>query len=58
MFNRFCSAAERIEFMGWVQEGTKQLSAEVNVWNSYEPKFFAIKGSEVYFFITPPVSTT
>ncbi|KAK7602681.1 hypothetical protein V9T40_006655 [Parthenolecanium corni] len=55
MFNRFCSAAERIEFMGWVQEGTKQLSAEVNVWNSYEPKFFAIKGSEVYFFITPPV---
>lgn len=56
MYNRYCSAAERIEFMGWVNEGIRQQAAKINIWNAYELRFFAIKGSEVYFFITPPVS--
>ncbi|KAL6954800.1 Gamma-1-syntrophin, partial [Sarracenia purpurea var. burkii] len=54
MYNRYCSAAERIEFMGWVNEGMRQQAAKINIWNAYELRFFAIKGAEVYFFITPP----
>lgn len=58
MYNRYCSAAERIEFMGWINEGVRQQASKINVWNAYELIFFAIKGSEVFFFVSPPVSTT
>ncbi|CAF4862363.1 unnamed protein product [Pieris macdunnoughi] len=55
LFNRHLASGERIEYMGWVQEG------EVcggQPWQTYRPKFLILKGTDVMLFDTPPTNIT
>lgn len=44
---------ERIEYMGWVNEA---VSNSNQPWQSYRPRFLALKGPDLLLFETPPVS--
>lgn len=53
LFNRNFAVGERIEYMGWVNEG---LISSTITWQSYKPRFLILKGTEVMLFESPPVS--
>lgn len=53
LYNRNFAVGERIEYMGWVNEGV--INNNIS-WQSYKPRFLLLKGTEVMLFETPPVS--
>ena len=53
LYNRSLTAAERIEYMGWVNEGVLNNNQP---WQSYRPRFLTLKGTDVMLFDSPPVS--
>lgn len=53
LYNRNFSVADRIEYMGWVNEGVLNNN---HPWQSYKPRFLALKGTDLMLFDTPPVS--
>lgn len=52
LFNRNFAVGERIEYMGWVNEGV--INNNIS-WQSYKPRFLVLKGTEVLLFDSPPV---
>lgn len=52
LYNRNFAVGDRIEYMGWVNEGI--VSSSLN-WQSYRPRFLVLKGTEVLLFETPPL---
>nr|CAD7600662.1 unnamed protein product [Timema genevievae] len=55
LYNRNFSASERIEYMGWVNEGILNNNQP---WQSYKPRFLTLKGTDVLLFDSPPVYQT
>ncbi|GAB0095069.1 Syntrophin [Sergentomyia squamirostris] len=53
LYNRNFAVGERIEYMGWVNEGV--ISTNLS-WQSYKPRFLVLKGTEVMLFDSPPVN--
>lgn len=53
LYNRNFAVGERIEYMGWVNEGV--VNSNIS-WQTYKPRFLVLKGTEVLFFDSPPVS--
>lgn len=53
LYNRNFPAAERIEYMGWVNEGILNNNQP---WQSYRPRFLTLKGTDVLLFESPPVT--
>lgn len=53
MYNRNFAAGERIEYMGWVNEGV--VNSNIS-WQSYKPRFLVLKGTEVMLADVPPVT--
>lgn len=51
LYNRNFAIGERIEYMGWVNEGCCNIS-----WQTYKPRFLVLKGTEVMLFDSPPVN--
>ncbi|XP_067633981.1 gamma-2-syntrophin isoform X3 [Eurosta solidaginis] len=54
LYNRNFAVGERIEYMGWVNEGV--INNNIS-WQSYKPRFLVLKGTEVMLFETPPRKT-
>jgi len=52
IFNRGFKANNQISYMGWVAEGVLNRNQP---WQNWKPKFFALRGSEVYIFESPPI---
>lgn len=52
LYNRNFAVGERIEYMGWVNEGV--INNNIS-WQTYKPRFFVLKGTEVLLFDSPPV---
>ena len=55
LYNRNFPATERIEYMGWVNEGILNNNQP---WQNYKPRFLTLKGTDVLLFDSPPVSIT
>lgn len=55
LYNRNFAVGERIEYMGWVNEGVVSHTLS---WQSYRPRFLVLKGTEVMLFDSPPVRYT
>lgn len=55
LYNRNFAVGERIEYMGWVNEGV--INNNIS-WQSYKPRFLILKGTEVMLFDSPPVIIT
>lgn len=55
LYNRNFAIGERIEYMGWVNEGV--INNNIS-WQSYKPRFLVLKGTEVMLFDSPPVSSS
>lgn len=53
LYNRNFSVADRIEYMGWVNEGVLNNN---HPWQSYKPRFLALKGTDLMLFDTPPLN--
>ncbi len=54
VFNRNdLGPSEQISYMNWVAEGILNRNQP---WQNWKPKYFALKGSEVCIYDTPPVS--
>lgn len=53
LYNRNFGSGDRIEYMGWVNES---ISNSNQPWQSYRPRFLALKGPDLMLFETPPVS--
>ena len=53
VFNRTFGPTEQISYMSWVAEGVLNQNQP---WQNWKPKFFALRGSDVYIFDAPPVS--
>uniref|UniRef100_A0A1A9WR78 PDZ domain-containing protein n=1 Tax=Glossina brevipalpis TaxID=37001 RepID=A0A1A9WR78_9MUSC len=53
LYNRNFAVGERIEYMGWVNEGV--INNNIS-WQSYKPRFLLLKGTEVMLFETPPAN--
>ncbi|CAG2055459.1 unnamed protein product [Timema podura] len=53
LYNRNFSASERIEYMGWVNEGILNNNQP---WQSYKPRFLTLKGTDVLLFDSPPLN--
>ncbi|XP_014214536.1 gamma-1-syntrophin [Copidosoma floridanum] len=51
LYNRNFGVGERIEYMGWVNEA---VSNNNQMWQSYRPRFLALKGPDLLLFETPP----
>ncbi|XP_043285434.1 gamma-1-syntrophin isoform X2 [Venturia canescens] len=51
LYNRNFGVGERIEYMGWVNEA---VSNSNQPWQSYRPRFLALKGPDLLLFETPP----
>ena len=52
IFNRGFKANDQISYMGWVAEGVLNRNQP---WQNWKPKFFALRGSEVCIFESPPI---
>lgn len=52
LYNRNFSVSDRIEYMGWVNEGVINNNQP---WQNYKPRFLALKGTDLMLFDTPPV---
>ena len=48
-----CFHYMQIMYMGWGQER----ASPGRLWQAWKPKFIALKGTEMYLFDIPPVST-
>uniref|UniRef100_A0A8D8YVP5 Gamma-1-syntrophin n=2 Tax=Cacopsylla melanoneura TaxID=428564 RepID=A0A8D8YVP5_9HEMI len=53
LFNRNYQGGDRIEYMGWVNEGILNRNTS---WQNYRPRFLVLKGTEVFIFETPPLT--
>lgn len=53
LYNRNFPVGERIEYMGWVNEGI--LNSQIS-WQTYKPRFLVLKGTEVLLFDNPPLN--
>lgn len=53
LYNRNFIVSDRIEYMGWVNEGILNNNQP---WQSYKPRFLALKGTDLMLFDVPPVS--
>lgn len=53
LYNRNFPAAERIEYMGWVNEGILNNNQP---WQNYRPRFLTLKGTDVMLFDSPPLN--
>lgn len=53
LYNRNFPVGERIEYMGWVNEGV--LNSQIS-WQTYVPRFLVLKGTEVLLFDNPPLN--
>lgn len=53
LYNRNFSVSDRIEYMGWVNEGVLNNN---HPWQNYKPRFFALKGTDLMLFDTPPLN--
>uniref|UniRef100_A0A1B6D4W2 PDZ domain-containing protein n=1 Tax=Clastoptera arizonana TaxID=38151 RepID=A0A1B6D4W2_9HEMI len=53
LYNRNFPAAERIEYMGWVNEGVLNNNQP---WQSYRPRFLTLKGTDAMLFDSPPLN--
>ena len=53
VLNRGFKEHEQITYMSWVAEGILNRNQP---WQNWKPKFFALRGSEVHIFESPPVS--
>lgn len=53
LYNRNFAVGERLEYMGWVNEGV--INSNIS-WQTYKPRFLVLKGTEVMLFDSPPVS--
>lgn len=53
LYNRNFPVGERIEYMGWVNEGI--LNGQIS-WQTYKPRFLVLKGTEVLLFDNPPLN--
>lgn len=53
LYNRNFPVGERIEYMGWVNEGV--LNSQIS-WQTYKPRFLVLKGTEVLLFDNPPLN--
>jgi len=53
LYNRNFPAAERIEYMGWVNEGILNNNQP---WQNYKPRFLTLKGTDVLLFDSPPLN--
>lgn len=53
VFNRSFSEDQKISYMSWVAEGVLNRNQP---WQNWKPKFFVLRGSDVYIFESPPVS--
>lgn len=54
LYNLNFGINEKIEYMGWVNEGVLNNN---HPWQSYCARFMIIRGRDVLLFETPPVST-
>lgn len=52
LYNRNFSVSDRIEYMGWVNEGVINNNQP---WQNYKPRFLALKGADLMLFDLPPV---
>lgn len=53
LYNRNFAVGDRIEYMGWVNEGV--INNNIS-WQTYKPRFLILKGTEVMLFDSPPVN--
>uniref|UniRef100_A0A8C6FUG1 Syntrophin gamma 2 n=1 Tax=Moschus moschiferus TaxID=68415 RepID=A0A8C6FUG1_MOSMO len=53
MANKCCSPCDQVVHMGWVSERLGGASSS----QTFRPRFLALKGSSLYIFVSPPVST-
>lgn len=53
LYNRNFPVGERLEWMGWVNEGV--LNSQI-IWQTYIPRFLVLKGNEVLLFDNPPLN--
>lgn len=53
LYNRNFPVGERIEYMGWINEGV--LNSQIS-WQTYKPRFLILKGTEVLLFDNPPLN--
>ncbi|XP_045481492.1 gamma-1-syntrophin [Harmonia axyridis] len=53
LYNRNFSVSDKIEYMGWVNEGVLNNNQP---WQNYKPRFFALKGTDLMLFDTPPLN--
>lgn len=53
LYNRNFAVGDRIEYMGWINEGI--INSNIS-WQSYKARFLLLKGTEVMLFESPPVS--
>jgi len=51
----FKSESEQITYMSWVAEGVLNRNQP---WQNWKPKFFALRGSEVHIFESPPIEVS
>lgn len=55
LYNRNFAVGDRIEYMGWVNEGV--ISNNIT-WQTYKPRFLILKGTEVMLFDSPPLNVS
>jgi hypothetical protein len=53
LFNRNFTTGDRIEYMGWINEGI--LNSHIS-WQTYKSRFLVLKGTEVLLFDNPPLN--
>uniref|UniRef100_A0A1Y1LY32 PDZ domain-containing protein n=1 Tax=Photinus pyralis TaxID=7054 RepID=A0A1Y1LY32_PHOPY len=53
LYNRNFSVSDRIEYMGWVNEGVINNNQP---WQNYKPRFLALKGADLMLFDSPPLN--
>ncbi|XDA71726.1 hypothetical protein R6Z07M_002004 [Ovis aries] len=53
MANKCCSPCDQVVHMGWVSERLGGAGSS----QTFRPRFLALKGSSLYVFVSPPVST-
>ncbi|KAF2363128.1 PH domain-like [Trinorchestia longiramus] len=54
LYNSSFPANEHVLYMGWVCEGIINQNLP---WQSWKPKFIALKGTDIYMFDNPPLNT-
>ncbi|KAF4523482.1 hypothetical protein B566_EDAN004551 [Ephemera danica] len=55
LYNRSLASAERIEYMGWVNEGVLNNNQP---WQCWRPRFLTLRSTDVLLCDSPPLSTT